>query len=59
MAPRGVYRERNGWGTQDSVFVDYGTAQMDISAEKYRQEGYQPPFEELPWREEGGDAKGT
>ena len=37
MAPRGVCREREGLGTQDSVFVDYGASQMmDISEEKYR-----------------------
>jgi len=52
MAPRGVYRERKGWGTQHSVFVDYGTSSMDISEEKYREEGYQPPFEQLPWKGE-------
>jgi len=51
MAPRGVYRERDGWGNQHSVFVDYGTQQMDISEEKYKEDGYQPPFDELPWRE--------
>jgi len=44
MAPRGVYWERKGWGTQDSVLVDYGASQMmDISEEKYRKDGYQPP----------------
>jgi hypothetical protein len=39
MAPRGVY---------------YGTQSMDIAEAKYREEGYQPPFEQLPWKGNGG-----
>lgn len=52
MAPRGIYRERNGWGNQHSVLVDYGKHQMDVPEEKYRANGYQPPFDELPWKGE-------
>ena len=40
MAPRGVYRERNG------------TSHFDVTEDKYREDGYQPPFEELPWKPE-------
>jgi hypothetical protein len=57
MAPRGVYRERNGWGNQHSVRVDYDPEQMEISEEKYRADGYQPPFENLPWKGERPDVK--
>ena len=47
MAPRGVYRERNEWGNgQNSVVVDYGTSHFDVTEDKYREDGYQPPFEE-------------
>jgi hypothetical protein len=53
---RGVYRIRMGWGTQHSVMVDYGNTQMEISEEKYRENGYEPPFETLHWKDEGGDA---
>jgi hypothetical protein len=53
---RGVYREHMGWGDQHSVMVDYGITQMDISEEQYRRDGYDPPFEQLPWRnKEGGN----
>jgi hypothetical protein len=53
MEPRGVYRERKGWGTQDSAHVKYDVAQeLDLSEERYRDRGYQPPFEQLPWKEE-------
>ena len=53
MAPRGVYRERNEWGNgQNSVVVDYGTSHFDVTEDKYREDGYQPPFEELPWKPE-------
>jgi universal stress protein family protein len=30
MAPRGVNRERDGWGTQHSVSVDYDGSRMLI-----------------------------
>jgi hypothetical protein len=51
MAPRGVYRERNEWGNgQNSVVVNYGTSHFDVTEDKYREDGYQPPFEELPWK---------
>ena len=61
MAPRGVYRERNGWGNgQNSVMVDYGTQQMEIAEDKYREADHQPPFEQLPWKpEEGSKSKST
>ena len=52
MAPRGIYRERNGWGNQHSVFVGYGDHRMDIPEDRYREEGYQPAFESLPWKGE-------
>jgi hypothetical protein len=53
MAPRGVYRERNEWGNdQNSVVVNYGTSHFDVTEDKYREDGYQPPFEELPWKPE-------
>ncbi len=53
MEPRGLYRERNGWGTQHSAHVKYDEAQeLDLSEERYRARGYQPPFEQLPWKDE-------
>jgi hypothetical protein len=54
MIPRGVYRERNGWADgQNSVLVDYGKEQTAITEDKYRENRYQPPFNELAWK--GGE----
>jgi hypothetical protein len=36
VEPRGIYRERKGWGDQHSA----------------RDRGYQPPFDQLPWKDE-------
>jgi hypothetical protein len=53
MAPRGIYRERNGWGNQHSVRVKYDEHQeLDVSEDRYRERSYQPPFNELPWLDE-------
>ena len=55
MEPRGIYRERNGWGNQDSVHVKYDEHQeLDLAEDRYRARGYQPPFDQLPWKEEVG-----
>ena len=55
--PHGIYRERNGWGTQHSVRVKYDEHQeLDMAEDRYRtHSGYQPPFDELPWRDEGAN----
>jgi hypothetical protein len=53
MEPRGIYRERNGWGDQHSARVKYDEHQeLDISESRYRERGYKPSFDELPWKEE-------
>ena len=45
MEPRGIYRERNGWGTQHSARVKYDEhQQLDMAEDRYRARGYQPPF---------------
>jgi hypothetical protein len=55
MEPRGIYRERKGWGDQDSAHVEYDEHQeLDLSEDRYRARGYQPRFDQLPWKEEGG-----
>jgi hypothetical protein len=53
MEPRGLYRERNGWGSQHSAHVKYDEHQeLDLPEDRYRARGYQPPFDQLPWKEE-------
>ncbi len=44
MEPRGIHRERNGWGNQHSARVKYDEHQeLDVSEDRYRERGYQPP----------------
>jgi hypothetical protein len=66
MEAHGIYRERNGWGdqhgaqhsVQHSVHVKYDEHQeLDLSEERYRARGYQPPFEQLPWKDEAENLK--
>jgi hypothetical protein len=56
MEPRGIYRERKGWDNQDSARVKYDERQeLDLSEDRYRERGYRPPFDQLPWKDEGAD----
>jgi hypothetical protein len=56
MEPRGIYRERKGWGNQDSARVKYDERQeLDLSEDRYRERGDRPPFDQLPWKDEGAD----
>jgi len=55
MEPHGIYRERNGWGNQHCASVKYDEQQeFDVPEDRYRARGYQPPFDQLPWKDEGG-----
>jgi hypothetical protein len=41
---------------QHSVRVKYDEHQeFDMAEDRYRARGYQPPFDELPWRDEGAN----
>ena len=56
MEPRGIYRERNGWGNQHSAHVKYDEHQeLDVSEDRYRERGYQPSFDKLPWKDESAN----
>ena len=60
MEPRGIYRERNGWGTQHSVRVKYDEHQeLDVAEDRYRARGYQPPFDKLPWEDDDANDFGA
>ena len=42
---RGIYRERNGWGTQHSARILYDDGdEKDLPEDRYRAQGYDPPF---------------
>jgi hypothetical protein len=46
MEPRGLYRERIGWGDKHSARVRYDEHQeLDMSESRYRERGYKSPFE--------------
>jgi hypothetical protein len=56
MEPRGIYRERNGWDNQHSARVKYDEhKELDLPEDRYREKGYQPPFNELRWLDEAAD----
>ena len=39
-----------------SAHVKYDERQeLDVSEDRYRARGYQPPFEQLPWKDEAGE----
>ncbi len=54
MDAHGIYRERNGWGTQHCVRVKYDDEhqELDVAEDRYRARGYQPPFDQLRWKDE-------
>jgi hypothetical protein len=47
--PRGICKIRNAWSNQDSAWVRYddGT-ELQLPENKYREAGYEPPFDDLP-----------
>jgi hypothetical protein len=53
MEARGIYRERDGWSDQHSVRVKYDERQeLDLPEDRYRALGYQPPFDQLRWKDD-------
>ena len=55
MAARGLYRELVGEGGVVAVLVQYDKDRFAMPEALYRQCGYEPPFEDLPWKHD--DAK--
>jgi hypothetical protein len=54
MSAEGMYRKRDGWSDQHSVRVKYdGAVELEVPEQFYKEKGWQPPFDELPW---GGDS---
>lgn len=49
----GIVRVRNGWANQHSVIVLYDDGkEQEVPETRYREAGYSPRFEQLPWRDE-------
>ena len=49
---KGLYRINGGWKAIHSVVVDLDGGKYEVAEFRYRQNGYSPDFERLPWREE-------
>jgi hypothetical protein len=46
---QGIYRERVG--SQNSVRIRYDDGEeIDLPENRYRAQGYDPPFDQLPWK---------
>lgn len=50
---RGIYRIKNPAGMEDDAQVRdaNGGSEMPLGESLYRERGYSPPFDELPWRD--------
>ena len=50
---RGIYRTKTKEGGACYVHVEYVTpATMEVPEQRYRDKGYRPEFDKLPWKEE-------
>lgn len=48
--PKGLFKIKDGLATEHSVWVRYDDGkELEVSETQYRNQGYTPPFEELPW----------
>lgn len=48
--PQGRYRSEGESGQPNTAFVEIGTIGLDITEQEYRDKGYEPDFDELPWK---------
>lgn len=50
---KGLYREADGWGTDESARVRYPDgSELDVPRHEYEAEPHEPPFHELPSKTE-------
>jgi hypothetical protein len=50
---RGVYRTQNEESGACYAYVEYATyAAMDVPEQRYRDRGYRPEFDKLPWKKD-------
>jgi hypothetical protein len=54
MSPKGIYRTVTPESGAEYAFVDYGVPQSlgEIPRSEYEQQGYSPPFDDLPTKEQ-------
>ena len=51
--PLGIYRVKRPEGMEDDVWIEDSGVGLHVSESRYRDRGYQPNFDNLPWRTEG------
>lgn len=50
---RGIFKIKDGWANQHSACVEYDDGQThELPEDRYRAQGYNPPFDKLPWQHE-------
>lgn len=57
MATRGTHRIKNPDPIEDGVWITDGKNGLEISESRYRDNEYEPPFEQLPWGKSTPDGK--
>ncbi|WP_363350875.1 hypothetical protein [Methylocystis echinoides] len=50
--PQGRYRTPGEAGKPNMAFVEVGRIGLEISEQDYRDRGYEPAFEALPWKKD-------
>lgn len=50
--PQGRYRTSGERGQPNTAFVEIGRIGIDIPEQEYRDKGYEPDFDTLPWKAE-------
>ena len=48
--PQGRYRTQGEMGKPNTAFVEVGRIGLEISEQEYRDRGYEPAFDTLPWK---------
>ena len=61
MTAKGLYRTKNPASGAEYAFVDYGVASNlgEIPRSQYEAQGYNPPFDTLPTKEQYETIKNT
>ena len=49
---RGIYRIKRPRGIEDDAHVEDAGTDMPLPESIYRQRGYEPPFDDLPWSDD-------
>ena len=48
-----MYKKRDGWSDQHSVRVKYdGCVELEVPEKWYKEKGWKPLFDDLPWADE-------